>query len=256
MVWEPLIFAGDDLRLISTLILLLRLVQISMVIYVVYHIINFDHKPEFFVETDCLGSEENYWIWYNTSVAGCFFTLTYGIIGALIEVAMFKVSGRGTPTETEVRHVLVPLCKCNMVPMFIMRVVGFTFAVVALRLTDKFCNCAYSALPEFEREGRRRFSKCPTDERTWYIAARLLIATMACDAFFPMVTLIVVLRKRIHNAYRRLRPRERTLEDVERSWRLKCQMCCECCSLMTCYMFGGQNLTAGSYADVAMALTG
>ena len=30
--------------------------------------------------------------------------------------------------------------------------------------------------------------------------------------------------------------------------------CCECSSLMTCYMCGGQKLTAGSYADVAIAL--
>ena len=46
VVWEPLIFGGDDLRLISSLILLLRLVQISMIIFIVYHIVNFNHTPE------------------------------------------------------------------------------------------------------------------------------------------------------------------------------------------------------------------
>ena len=46
VVWEPLIFGGDDLRTLTLLILLLRLVQISMIIFVVYHIVNFNHTPD------------------------------------------------------------------------------------------------------------------------------------------------------------------------------------------------------------------
>jgi len=182
------------------------------------------------------------------------------VIGAFIEIAMFKISGRGTPTETDARRHLVPLCKFNMVPMLMVRVAGFVFAVVALTFAERFCSCARNNLPEELLEernmARRDFSVCPTSTREWYVCARLVIFTMACDALFPAITLIVVLRQRIHRWYRRIRPpRERGLEDVQRSWQLKCKRCCECSSLMTCYMCGGQKLTAGSYADVAIALT-
>ena len=162
------------------------------------------------------------------SLAGCIFILIYGVIGAAIEIAMFIISSRGTPTETEKRSKLVPLCKCNMVPMMLVRTAGFIFAIVALILTDRFCECAsnnISNLPEvLGLEIDQSYSRCPTDDRTWFIAARVLIATMACDAFFPMINLLIILRKRIYKAYRRCRPRDpRSLEEVQRSW----QFCCK-----------------------------
>merc|ERR1711971_1337352 len=147
----------------------------------------------------CIRNSEDYWHWYNISLAGCIFILIYGVIGAAIEIAMFIISGRGTPIETEKRSKLVPLCKCNMVPMMLVRTAGFIFAVVALLLTDRFCECAsnnFSNLPEVTSLGLeidQSYSRCPTDDRTWYISARVLIATMACDAFFPMINLLIIL---------------------------------------------------------------
>ena len=145
VVWERLIVGGDNIQCISSLTLLLRIAQYGMVIYVVYHIIKFDHNPEFFVEAGCLESEERYWVWYSGAVAACVFTLVFGVIEAMIECAMIKISGMGTLTRTDGRAPLVALCKCNTVPMFLCRLVGFAFALVAVILTDKFCNCAYSS---------------------------------------------------------------------------------------------------------------
>ena len=188
------------------------------------------HSRQFFVKTGCIRNSEDYWLWYNISLAGCIFILIYGVLGAVIEIAIFIVSSRGTPIESEKRSKLVPLCKCNMVPMMLVRTAGFIFAFVALLLTDRYCECAsnnISNLPEvisLELEIDQSYSRCPTDDRTWYISARVLIATMACDAFFPMINLLIILRKRIHKAYRRLRPRDpRSLEEVQRSW----QFCCK-----------------------------
>jgi len=234
-----------------------------MVIYVNIHILRFDHRPELFVVSGCIGHEEDYWLWYRVVVACCFFTLFYGVIGAAVECAIIKISGMGTPTETHARRHLVPLCKCNLVPMLIVRIAGFIFAVVSLALTEQYCKCAVNNMPEewlkLESLIDRKtgiFSACPTDSRTWYVAARILIFTMGCDAIFPLITFTVVMRKKIHRWYRRIRPlKERELEDVQRSWQIKCKRFCECSSLMTCYMCGGHKLTAGSYADVAIALT-
>ena len=170
---------------------------------------------------------------------------------------MFTLSGRGTPTDTHPRRFLVPLCKCDMIPMLILRTIGFIFAVVALVLTDRFCNCAFMKAEELQGRDYIFSSKraCVTDERSWYIAIRLLIATMACDVFFPLMSLLVVMRKRIYKWYRRIRPRERTAEEKIQAYEICCKRFCECSALLTCYMCGGQHLTAGSYADVAMALT-
>mmetsp|Transcript_22275 Transcript_22275/g.47931 ORF Transcript_22275/g.47931 Transcript_22275/m.47931 type:complete len:122 (-) Transcript_22275:48-413(-) len=115
VVWERLIVGGDDLRLVSAIVLLIRLVQIGMIIYILYHVVNFDHKPEVFVLTDCIRHEDRFWVWYKAAIAGCSVTLFYGVIGAFIEMAIFNVSGRGTPTEREARRRLVPLFKFNMV---------------------------------------------------------------------------------------------------------------------------------------------
>ena len=87
VIWEPLIFAGDDLRIVSTLIFLLRMIQIAMIIYIIHHIIRFNHNPDYFLQTGCLGNVDNYWAWYYSSLAGCFFVLIYGFIGAFIEIA-------------------------------------------------------------------------------------------------------------------------------------------------------------------------
>lgn len=263
VVWERLHIAGDDLRCISILTLVLRLWQICMVIYVVYSIMKFEHEPKLYVASGCLANEEAYWIWYSASLLGLVFTLLFAIFGAVIEVTMFRISGRGTPTETDARLVLSSLCKCNMVPMFICRMVGFTFIVIAIALTEKICICVNDHISEavddvsealFEQE-LGEFSTCPTNIRSWYIVVKWMAFTMACDVLFPMIALLVILRYKIYRCYRQIRPmKENTLEEVERSWQLTCKRCCECSSLMTCYMFGGQKLTAGSYADVAIAL--
>ncbi|KAL7542937.1 hypothetical protein ACHAWF_007285 [Thalassiosira exigua] len=262
VVWEPLIAAGDDLRCLAVVALILRMIQISLVSYVVYSVKIFEHRPEVFVVTGCLSYEERYWMWHRAAIAGCSVILAYGIVGALIEALMFSFARRGTPTETYPRRHLVPLCKCRMVPMLILRAAGFVWSVIALLLTESFCNCAKNNLPEelltllAEEQGRTIFSACPIDSRDWYVAARVLIFTMACDAIFPTISLIVVLRQRIHKVYRRVRPkRERQLEDEQKYWQTTCRHCCRCCSLMTCYMCGGDKLTSGSYADVAFALT-
>eukprot|EP00580_Thalassiosira_gravida_P011370 CAMPEP_0201633470 /NCGR_PEP_ID=MMETSP0493-20130528/6762_1 /ASSEMBLY_ACC=CAM_ASM_000838 /TAXON_ID=420259 /ORGANISM="Thalassiosira gravida, Strain GMp14c1" /LENGTH=311 /DNA_ID=CAMNT_0048105183 /DNA_START=479 /DNA_END=1410 /DNA_ORIENTATION=- len=242
-----------------------------MIIYIIHHITHFPHNPVLFVVTGCISHEDNYWSWYRGAIGGCFVTLIYGVVGAVVEVAIFRISGRGTPTDVEGRRMLVPLCKFNMVPMLIIRIAGFIFAIYVLTYTDQTCDCAIhhrQLLSEFKASSSeaeedddyiinlksRALSACP--EREWYIMARILIFTMACDALFPTITLIVVLRKRIVRCYRRVWPKEeRGMEDLQRTWMLRCKRFCECSSLMTCYMCGGQKLTAGSYADVALALT-
>ncbi|EJK46551.1 hypothetical protein THAOC_34774 [Thalassiosira oceanica] len=184
VVYERLIVAGDDLRLLSAITLVLRLLQIVVTVVVVHGVMVFDHRPMVFVLTGCLADEHSYWIWKDISVAAGFAMIVYGFVGAAVEISVFLVSSRGTPVETRARRALVPICKFNLLPMMIIRSLGFVFALVAIR---------------------------------------------------P--------------------PKKRTDEDIQQTWEKSCRRCCECSSLLTCYLCGGHKLTAQSYGDVAYALT-
>ena len=102
VVWERLIVAGDDLRLNAVFVSIIRLLQILLVIFILYSIIQFDHQPELFVMTGCLSHEDNYWMWYNFCLAGCVIILIYSLVGAVIEATIFKVSGRVRIVKQEV----------------------------------------------------------------------------------------------------------------------------------------------------------
>ena len=255
VVWERLIVDGDDLRLMSTCMCLLRIFQVCITIPILYYLLHTDPTSPhpLALKTGCVSNEGRYREWYRATISTCIFTMCYGVAGVLVECSIWHISGKGTPVEIERRRTLIPLCKFNMVPMLLVRLVGFVLSMYMITVTNKYCACVSKEFPHWE-EWEREIIKCPTD-RPWYFCTRVLVFTMLCDVFFPIVTFLVVMRKRIHSFYRRLRPpigRERA--DIEESWRRTCKRFCECSALMTCYLFGGHKLTAGSYADVAMAL--
>lgn len=107
VVYERLIVAGDDLRLISAITLVLRLVQIGVTGTVMHGIIVFDHRPTVLVSTGCIEDEHSYWVWKDISVAACVAMIMYSFVGAAVETSVFFVSGRGTPVQTRSRRALV-----------------------------------------------------------------------------------------------------------------------------------------------------
>lgn len=231
VIWEPSLIAGDDLRFISAVTFLFRLAQISLISYIIHKILRFKHEPEEFVRANCLSSE-SYWTLHYSLIAGTSFALTCNIIGAFIEVAFYKISGRGTPTETNQRRLLAPLCKFNLVFMLILRMCGFIFLIILLIMTDRLCRCTNKALQgkSSGNEGIGIESYCPTN--LVHTSEQLLIFFMTVDIIFPLLTLIVVTRKAIRKLYRRVRPaKERSLEDVQRSWQTSCKRGCECCAV-------------------------
>lgn len=121
--------------------------------------------------------------------------------------------------------------------------------------TRSYCSCATSKLGELE-ERLRQTVVCPIDETDWRIAAHFLVCMMGIDCLYPLLTLVLIMRGRIRRCYHRIRPpKKRTDEDIQQTWEKSCRRCCECSSLLTCYLCGGHKLTAQSYGDVAYALT-
>ncbi|KAL3793242.1 hypothetical protein HJC23_000784 [Cyclotella cryptica] len=252
-VYERLLVAGDDLRLTTTLLVLFRLFQSALLIIILYNLYTYDHNPDIFLHAGCVTHIDNYWMWYHSSIAACYSVLAYSIVGAFVEGAIWKISGMGTPTETERRRKLVPLCKCLFAPMFVVRSAGFVFGVYIIGLTRGYCECVKEELMNSLDDMQIARSFCP-NYRQWFDLVKILIVTMGVDLICHIIIACYILRKRFRRWYDRKRmPKERSAR--EKSWESTCRRCCECSSIMTCYIFGGRNLTRGGYVDVAIALT-
>lgn len=249
-IWEPTLIAGDDLRLATTCLILFRIFQSCLLVTIIYNLYNsVEHDPDLFITAGCVDYSENYWMWFHSVQIACFVVLAYTLGGAGIEMMVWKISGVGTPVESERRRKLVPLCKCMVVPMFVVRGAGFVFAVFSLIYTGNYCNC----LKDANVESLDGTFHCQFD-RGWFHVAKILIISMAVDVIFHSIMGCYITKKRLSRWYDEKRsPKARSA--VEKSWEDTCRRCCQCSSIMTCYMFGGRNLTSGGYADVAIALT-
>ena len=98
---------------------------------------------------------------------------------------------------------ILPFVKYNMVPMFILRTIGYIFLIIVLILTDKICQCVHKALHEEdalgnEGSGKKLYCSATLAHRT----EQLLIFFMACEILFPFLTLIVITRHTIYKLYR------------------------------------------------------
>ena len=250
-VWEPLLIAGDDLRLAATCLIVFRIFQSTLLIIILYNLYyHIDHDPDLFIGAGCVEYSENYWMWYNAVKIACYVVLTYSLGGVAIEAGVWKISGMGTPTETERRKMLVPICKFLIVPMFIIRTAGFIFSVYAVVFTDGYCSCLKNA--DLPKNLRNTF-RCQYDEG-WFHVAKILVISMLVDVILHLITICYIGKKRLFRWYDEKRaPKQRSAK--EKSWENTCKRCCQCSSMMTCYIFGGRNLTSGGYADVAIALT-
>ena len=203
-----------------------------------------------YVELGCASSMDEFYYWKTLAVSTCIFTIVAGVIAIAITFAICQVSGRGTPTDTNARRLLVPLCKCNMVPVFLLKVTVLVFSSIMTIATTRYCNCVRNS-QGLDKLYVRHI--CPAEAR-WFIMARIFLVLVACDVIIPSVLFCCILRKRARKLFRRPQ-REKAAEDQYRWWQRCCQTCCEFSSLMTCYMFGGQRITAARYVDVAIALT-
>jgi len=245
--------AGDDLYLLSFCRICLYLAEIALVIPITYYVLENNHDPAPFVEAGCLGSVEVFEAWEHLAESVCIFTVVGGVVATCIAIAICIVSRRGTPTDTAARRLLVPLCKCNMVPVLLMKVTVLVLVSAIFVGTNRYCTCVQSTGGPDKLAGRL---DCPSS-REWFYLVRVFVFMLAFDVFVPTLLFFCVLKSRASRLlFRNIRPqREKVAEDQYKWWQRCCQTCCECSSLMTCYMFGGQRITAARYVDIAIALT-
>ncbi len=186
--------------------------------------------------------------WKVLAESVCIFTIVGSFAAICISLAICRVSRLGTPTDTAARHLLVPLCKCNMVPVLLIKIVVLVLVCAIYMGANRYCSCVQNTpVPDPD---------CPTSG-DWFYLVRVYLFMLAFDVAVPTLLFFCVMKSRASRLlFRNIRPqREKVAEDQYRWWQRCCQTCCECSSLMTCYMFGGHRITASRYVDVAIALT-
>lgn len=255
MIWERSCIAGDELRFISILSFLYRVVQTALLSYYLHVLLSAEQNPAAFLRATCLISEMQYYIKHSFVITGASLLILCSISAGFLDIITFSISGRGTPTQPHVRKLLSPLCKVYMIPLLLLRIIGFIFLILALETMDNFCPCIYQNTTNVVLAVVLPY--CPGPAVIRY----LILCFVAFDVLVPFVTLIIITRHAIiYKLYQQccIRPNqrgERSLEELQQSWQATCQRFCECCAVMTCFAFGGCKATSGSYADVAIALT-
>lgn len=137
---KPTCLAGDDLRVYTFFAVALRIVQlIALIPFTVITHGNYDATG-----LRCEGKENHpRLIQHSKTIFIVYLTLSYflAVVGIGIELGIWGTTGRGTPTQPELRWKLRPLCLTKMVPMSVLRYSALVLAVLALVIVRDVCGC-------------------------------------------------------------------------------------------------------------------
>ena len=166
-------------------------------------------------------------------------SLFFASLGMILSLAMHRISGRGTPTQPELRKGLGRLFACQLFVMplllLILAAVG-TSGVVYLHERIQ-CVGSLGAKPK------------------WY---KYLIATISCQYFEVCVYTIVIIAWLRFELRRRIIPRKphgaKTIEEKAQEWNERCQCCCGATALCCCFSFGGKGIREEDFGSMARTL--
>ena len=240
--------AGDDLRSFSLVSFVIRLLQlglsISLLVLLLEHKLR-NKELKYILKEEC--EEDGYSIADN----GLEIALAYAAVSiylSLVEMAsdvpMYMISGRGTPTDTEPRKGLHPLCYFKLLFINVLRCVACTLGVISVFILKEYCDC-------FEQEGALRFPGDSIRENcshlnAWLAVLLTLVVTHAIDAGYAVLCVLYFGCKLLPSIGNLLHP--------ETKWKAFCHCCCGISSILTCCLFGGAEAIVGDFADFAVIM--
>lgn len=183
------------------------------------------------------------------------------ILGVSLEVAIWRTSGIGTPTEPEKRAALRPLCCGKLVLLTVLRVVTFVLGVASLTMIKDYCECSSNAEREIRQDLVER--RCPhfysmrqvLGGLTWTQGMELIVVAFV---YLVFIFKFVKPRRRLRNAWTTTAKTTNitnTTISRESWWKCICRCGCACTSIFTCCIFGGKEAVKSDFSAVAMALT-
>jgi hypothetical protein len=156
------------------------------------------------------------------------------------DVPMYIVSGRGTPTDTEPRKNLYPLCYFKLLFLNVFKCIACTLGFVSVFNLEEYCDCLEQEEGRFPGLDLKR--SCP-DVNAWYGLVLTLVVTHAIDAGYALLCLAYFGCKFLPSISNLLHP--------ETKWKAFCHCCCGLSSILTCCLFGGAEAITGDFADFA-----
>ena len=167
-------------------------------------------------------------------------SLFFASLGVILSFVMHKISGRGSPTQPELREGLGRLFACQLFVMPVLLLVlaaAGTSGVVYLHERIQ-CVGYLGTKPK------------------WY---KYLIAAISCQYFEVCVYAIVIIAWLRFELRRRIIPRKKnapkTIEEQAKEWNEFCQCCCGATALCCCFSFGGRGIRDEDFGSMARTLS-
>jgi sn1-specific diacylglycerol lipase len=206
-------------------------------------------------------------------------------------MSRFRVSSRGSPTETEERKALSWLCTIKLIPLSFLRVITVLLAMYTLTTVKRFCDpesyseCFIQPIRDIDAATDKIEQLCPKSTNGMIaLLAYIYITELSVVALVAAWVMYGNVRKRRRKIYhwwnttkvpfccrrQQHRPefhRSMATSDMATTtssmswWHNLCRCCCACTSCCTCCLFGGyevfrsSNSNDSSLSDISMILS-
>ena len=258
------LLGGDDLQVPALLTILTRCIQfLSLVVPQCYYIVNessqwqlaaggdgSNHPLIDFLLTDPNQRECRHAHWYPLLVAMYLMAVVVWLLASIgLEVQLFRWSCHGTPTSDRQPRTQ------KVEQLLQIKLVGFSFVSAILVILDV---SAFIVWRDF-RECRDSLYDPDAivvwmGSKIWWLANVLLVFSQSVEVLLAVAFVLRLLRQIDDGTLRALAddPHELT----EALWADRCHWMCQCLSISTCFLFGGQELSSGAsvYQPLSQAL--
>jgi sn1-specific diacylglycerol lipase len=247
-------FAGDDIRAATLIVFLFRFIQFTLSLPILIYLFNAHNRSEIIDNRDiCFATAEDVSFAKEHALEILNFyaglSLSMAIVGMIMCIPTYTISGRGTPTQTEPRRALAPLCYLNLTLLNLIRLVNFSVGLLSSSLLGDYCKCREYVLaqPTLDPSSLKLKEECLNDS-AWLSIFIGLLVTHSMDAVFFGGTILYFGCKVL--------PSIRTILLSEQA---RWQCCCRCCfgitSCFTCCLYGGKQAVRGDFSDFALLMT-
>lgn len=238
--------AGDDLRKLSLLAALLRLLQVAALIPAAIFLAQAKHDFDYDnVSKECKSDRRRE---QRILVAFLAASASTVVLSLLLESFIFQVSSRGSPVQTEKRQALQWLCAIKLLPLTALNIAALLLGLTSLTILERFCRpsleLAVDCFPDTTQNDLQGVQWCPKSTMT--VVSIVAVSHMIEVAIVGMVLLRLFCQRTTPfrwvllclKNWNLLRTNDRTS-----SWQCCCRVCCGVSSVLTCCLCGGQQAT-------------